>query len=107
MNKDFWRATAIRALRTFLQVVLAMWTTGQLLTDLDFKAILISAVSAAVYSVLTSVATGLPEVNVCHEMTDEEAEDFIDANDEILDDLYEYETEENEFDYEYDEEGEA
>lgn len=107
MNKDFWRATAIRALRTFLQVVLAMWTTGQLLTDLDLKAILISAVSAAVYSVLTSVATGLPEVNVCHEMTDEEAEDFIDANDEILDDLYEYETEENEFDYEYDEEGEA
>lgn len=83
-----------------------MWTTGQLLTDLDFKAILISAVSAAVYSVLTSVATGLPEVNVCHEMTDEEAEDFIDANDEILDDLYEYETEENEYEYEYDEEGE-
>lgn len=100
MNKEFWKATAIRAFRTFLQVVLAMWTTGQLLTDLDFKAILLSAFSAAVYSVLTSIATGLPEVNVCHEMTDEEAYDLVYYNESIEDELDDYE-EGDEDEYEY------
>lgn len=106
MNTDFWRATGVRALRTFLQAILAIWTAGQLITQVDWRFLLLSAFSSALYSVLTSIATGLPEVDVCHEMTDEEAADFIDANDEILDDLYEYETEENEYEYEYDEEGE-
>lgn len=59
---SFWKATGIRALRTFLQVVLASWTAGQIITALDWKTILLTAVSAAVYSVLTSILTGLPEV---------------------------------------------
>lgn len=79
-----------------------MWTTGQLLTDLDFKAILLSAFSAAVYSVLTSIATGLPEVNVCHEMTDEEAYDLVYYNESIEDELDDYE-EGDADEYEYEE----
>lgn len=62
MNKQFWEATAIRALRTFLQVILASWTAGTLITQLDIKMILLTAVSASIYSILTSLATGLPEV---------------------------------------------
>ena len=62
MNKHFWKATAIRALRTFLQVVLAVWTAGTLITEVDWKMLLLSAVSASIYSVLTSLLTGLPEV---------------------------------------------
>ena len=91
MNKDFWRATAIRALRTFLQVVLAIWTAGQLITQVDWKFVLLSAFSSAMYSVLTSILTGLPEVNICHEMTDAEARDLIDNCDEIEEQLGEYE----------------
>ena len=63
MDRKFWEATAIRAIRTFLQVVLAVWTAGTLITEVDWKMLLLSAVSASIYSVLTSILTGLPEVD--------------------------------------------
>ena len=91
MNRDFWRATGIRALRTFLQVILAVWTAGQLITEVDWKFLLLSAFSSALYSVLTSIATGLPEVGICHEMTDEEVFDLIDNCEELEEELGEYE----------------
>lgn len=62
MNKEFWKAAGIRAARTFLQVILAVWTTGQLITEVDWKFLLLSAFSSAVYSMLTSILAGLPEV---------------------------------------------
>ena len=62
MNKDFWVAALIRAARTFLQVILAVWTAGQLITEVDWKFVLLSAFSSAVYSLLTSILAGLPEV---------------------------------------------
>lgn len=64
MNKNFWKAAAIRAARTFLQVILAVWTAGQLITDVDWKFVLLSAASSAVYSLLTSLLTSLPEVQL-------------------------------------------
>lgn len=62
MNRDFWKAAGIRALRTFIQVILAVWTAGQLITEVDWKFLLLSAFSSAVYSMLTSILAGLPEV---------------------------------------------
>lgn len=62
MNKEFWKAAGIRALRTFIQVILAVWTAGQLITEVDWKFLLMSAFSSAVYSMLTSILAGLPEV---------------------------------------------
>jgi hypothetical protein len=62
MNKEFWKAALIRAFRTFLQVILAVWTAGQLITEVDWKFLLLSAFSSAVYSLLTSILAGLPEV---------------------------------------------
>ena len=64
MTRDFWKAAGIRAFRTFLQVILAVWTTGQLITEVDWKFLLMSAFSSAVYSLLTSIATSLPEVQL-------------------------------------------
>ena len=64
MNKEFWKAAGIRACRTFLQVILAVWTAGQLITEVDWKFLLMSAFSSAVYSLLTSVLAGLPEVSL-------------------------------------------
>jgi len=75
---DFWKATAIRALRTFLQVIAGAWTAGQIITELKWKVILMAALSAAVYSVLTSIITGLPEVD---EPIYEEDVDDVDAID--------------------------
>lgn len=80
MNKHFWKATAIRALRTFLQVVLAVWTAGTLITEVDWKMLLLSAISASIYSVLTSLLTGLPEVDYAQHIymsADEPADSWI------------------------------
>lgn len=83
MDRKFWKATAIRAIRTFLQVILAVWTAGTLITDVDWKMLLLSAVSASIYSVLTSLLTGLPEVDYekhiymsAEEPEDSEVEDY-------------------------------
>ena len=64
MNREFWKAAGIRALRTFIQVILAVWTAGQLITEVDWKFLLLSAFSSAVYSFLTSIVAGLPEVQL-------------------------------------------
>ena len=61
---EFWKAAGIRAFRTFLQVILAVWTAGQLITEVDWKFLLLSAFSSAVYSLLTSILAGLPEVQL-------------------------------------------
>ena len=62
-RKLFIKATAIRAIKTFLQTILGVWTAGTLITDIDWKVTLLAATSAAVYSILTSVIAGLPEVD--------------------------------------------
>ena len=64
MTKEFWKAAGIRALRTFIQVILAVLTAGQLITEVDWKLVLLSAFSSAVYSMLTSILAGLPEVQL-------------------------------------------
>ena len=63
MDKQFWKSALIRATRTFIQVILAVWTAGQLITQVDWKFVLLSAFSSAVYSMLTSILAGLPEVD--------------------------------------------
>lgn len=87
MNKQFWKATAIRAIRTFLQVVLAVWTAGTLITEVDWKMLLLSAVSASIYSVLTSLLTGLPEVDYAQHiyMSAEEPADSWIEEEEVQD----------------------
>lgn len=60
--KEFARAAGIRAAKTFIQVILSLWLPGTLITEVDWKFVLVTAVSAAVLSLLTSILTGLPEV---------------------------------------------
>lgn len=89
-NIEFWKAALIRALRTFIQVILAVWTAGQLITEVDWKFLLLSAFSSAVYSLLTSVLAGLPEVglqqtlyDLDNDPEDDEEEEEYDPADEI------------------------
>ena len=69
-NIEFWKAAGVRAFRTFLQVILAVWTAGQLITEVDWKFLLLSAFSSAVYSLLTSILAGLPEVALADTLYD-------------------------------------
>lgn len=63
-SKKFWTNALARALRTFIQSVLAVWTASTLVTQIDWKVMLITAISAAGYSLLTSILAGLPESKV-------------------------------------------
>ena len=58
-----------------------MWTAGQLITEVDWKFLLLSAFSSAVYSLLTSILAGLPEVALADTLyaldNDPDEEDFF------------------------------
>jgi hypothetical protein len=61
MSKDFWIATGTRALRTVCQTAVAMIPAAAMITDVNWQAVVGTAALAGVCSVLTSIATGLPE----------------------------------------------
>lgn len=85
-TKDFWIAAGYRALRTFLQVILAVWTAGQLITEVDWKFLLMSAFSSAVYSLLTSILAGLPEVQLADTLYSLDNDGEIDPDYEVEED---------------------
>ena len=60
--KSFVKAAGIRALRTLAQTAVATIGTSALLSDVNWLAVASASVLAALLSVLTSIATGLPEV---------------------------------------------
>jgi len=55
------QAALIRATRTVAQSALALIGASAVLTDVDWQLVLSGSALAGVISVLTSVATGLPE----------------------------------------------
>lgn len=59
--KEFIRAAAIRAVRTFAQAAAAAIGTSALLSDVDWLAVLSVAALSAILSILTSIITDLPE----------------------------------------------
>lgn len=61
--KKFWRAAIIRAVRTFAQALIPMIPVGIAITQVDWVMVLEVAAGAAVLSIITSLATKLPEVD--------------------------------------------
>jgi hypothetical protein len=60
---DFARAALIRALRTMAQTALATLPTAAMISEVDWMVVLQISALSGVVSVLTSIATGLPEVD--------------------------------------------
>ena len=59
---DFWKATLIRAVRTFAESMLAFIGTGAIvLKDVDWLAALSAGGLGFVIAVLMALATGIPE----------------------------------------------
>lgn len=62
-TKEFWEAATNRAIRTFCQVfVSSIPTSAAIIQDVNWTFILSAAGLAAIISIVTSIATGLPEV---------------------------------------------
>lgn len=60
--KNWFIAAGIRALRTMAQTAVATIGTSALLSEVDWIMVASASALAAVLSLLTSLATGLPEV---------------------------------------------
>ena len=60
-TKEFWRAAARRALRTFAQTAVATIGTTAVLEEVNWLAVASTSVLAGILSILNSIATGLPE----------------------------------------------
>lgn len=73
----FIKASLIRAIRTICQTAVAVIGTAFVLSDVNWWAVVSASLLAGILSILTSVATGLPEVEYEHDayMDMEEPED--------------------------------
>ena len=61
--KQFVKAAAIRAVRTIAQTAVATIGTSAVLSDVNWAVVASASLLAGVLSILTSIATGLPEVD--------------------------------------------
>ena len=59
--KNFIKCALIRALRTMAQTAVATIGTTAVISEVDWLTVFSASALAAVLSVLTSLATGLPE----------------------------------------------
>ena len=64
--KKFRKAAGIRATRTVAQTAAAMLGTSLALSEVNWVAVLSASLLAGILSLLTSVATGLPEAERDH-----------------------------------------
>lgn len=62
LNKEFWKAAAIRAIRTIAQTAVATIGTTAVITEVNWLLVGSSSLLAGIVSILTSLVTGLPEV---------------------------------------------
>lgn len=60
MNK-FWKSAINRSIRTIAQTALATIGSAALLESVNWRVVISASVLAGILSLLTSIATGLPE----------------------------------------------
>lgn len=62
MDKRWWKAAGIRAIKTVAQTAVATIGTEVLISEVNWIAVLSASALAGIFSLLTSVA-GLPEID--------------------------------------------
>lgn len=81
MNKDFWVASLIRAIRTVCQTAIATIGTAMVLSEVPWLYVISASALAGLLSILTSIATGLPEVQLAETLysldNDGEEPDYV------------------------------
>ena len=61
VTKQFWVAAGIRALRTICQTAVSVIGVSAVMSEVDWLYVGSASLLAGILSVLTSIATGLPE----------------------------------------------
>lgn len=61
-SKAFWLASLNRAIRTVAQTALATIGSSAVLADVNWGVVVSASLLGGILSILTSIATGLPEV---------------------------------------------
>lgn len=74
--RTFVKAALIRAIKTICQTAVATIGTAFVISEVNWQVVVSASLLAGILSLLTSVATGLPEVEYASELTDEEFEEF-------------------------------
>lgn len=75
-GKEWLIAALIRAIRTMAQTALSFLAVGMALSDVDWLKLLSVSLVAGIMSILTSIATGLPEATTNGELiVDTKADD--------------------------------
>ena len=77
MNNQFWKASFIRAIRTIAQTAVSLIGTAVVMSDVNWNVVVSASILSGILSILTSIATGLPEVEYAEHiyMSHEEPED--------------------------------
>ena len=63
INKDFVKKAGIRAIRTVCQTAIATIGTATVMSDVNWVFVVSASLLAGILSILTSIVTGLPEVD--------------------------------------------
>lgn len=80
---EFWKATAIRAIRTICQTAVATIGTAMVITDVNWQMVVSASLLSGILSILTSIASGLPEVELAEVIeVEEDDEEIIEEDDE-------------------------
>lgn len=84
--KNFIKASLIRALRTIAQTAIAMIGTATVMSSVDWKMVVSASLLSGILSLLTSIATGLPEVDYAEHIymsADEPEDSYIEEEGEV------------------------
>ena len=87
MSNTFIKASLIRCVRTICQTAVAMIGSATVLSSVDWKMVVSASLLSGMLSILTSIATGLPEVEYEKHiyMSADEPEDSVIDDYEVFD----------------------
>lgn len=83
---NFIKASLIRALRTIAQTAIAMIGTATVMSSVDWKMVVSASLLSGILSLLTSIATGLPEVDYAEHIymsADEPGDSYVEEEGEV------------------------